>query len=258
MSGMKRVVYIFLIIVTVLHSSLFAQEPINQSAHHQDEFMESFDAEYNEANDVFDPLSGYNSAMTTFNDSFYMNFVKPVSTVYADYVHENIRTGVDNVFNNLLFPVRFINNILQFKLVNASEELARFGINSTFGLLGIMDVAKDINLKPHKEDFGQTLGFYGVGSGFHVVLPFIGPSNMRDIVGLSIDNLANPLSSNMGYEPYQIPNHSSEQAAIIGLRMINHTSLHLNEYEKLKEYAVDLYPFLRDVYEQRRKNEIEQ
>lgn len=261
--GMKRVVYIILMCIAVLSTSLFAQDStINQSQQntpvYQDEFMEGFDSEYNEANDVFDPLSGYNNTMTTFNDYFYMNILKPVSSVYADYVHENIRTGIDNVFDNLFFPIRFINNVLQLKFANASEELARFGINSTFGLLGIMDVAKDLNLKPHYEDFGQTLGFYGVGSGFHVVIPFLGPSNLRDIVGLSVDNLANPTSANAGYEPYQIPNSSNEQFALVGVRLVNHTSLHLQDYETLKEFAVDLYPYLRDVYEQQRKNMIEQ
>jgi phospholipid-binding lipoprotein MlaA len=196
--------------------------------------------------------------MTTFNDAFYVNVLTPVAKTYAEVVHTNIRTGISNVFENLLFPIRFINNFLQFKMANASEELGRFFINSTFGLLGIMDVAKDMNLKAHPEDFGQTLGFYGVGSGFHIVIPFLGPSNARDIFGFATDSLANPLSTAVAYEPYQIPDNLLQEVGYKTVHTVNEQSFNPSNYENLKKDAIDLYPFLRDIYEQRRKKLIEE
>lgn len=223
-----------------------------------DDISSEFGSEFTDAEKVYDPLSGYNKAMTSFNDVFYVNVLTPVSQTYADVVHKNIRTGISNVFENLLFPIRFINNFLQFKMAHASEEFGRFFMNSTFGLLGIMDVAKDMNLKAHHEDFGQTLGFYGVGSGFHIVVPFLGPSNVRDIFGLATDSLANPLSTAVAYEPYQIPNNLMQEIGYKTLQTVNEQSFNPNNYVNLKKEAVDLYPFLRDIYEQRRKKLIEE
>ncbi|WP_419771258.1 MAG: VacJ family lipoprotein [Candidatus Marinarcus sp.] len=249
----------FVILVSI---SIFAQEanlvqPESQQA--QSNFVNDFSDEFETKDvEIFDPLSGYNRVMTNFNDGFYTNVLTPVARGYAYVIPEPARVGVSNVFDNLFFPIRFINNILQFKFLNASEELGRFVINSTFGLLGIMDVAKDLGLKAHKEDFGQTLGYYGVGSGFHVVIPFLGPSNVRDIFGLGVDSFGDVTSSNMAYEPYRIPNDAEETLGIKTFQIVNRTSLHLNEYENLKKDAIDLYPFLRDIYEQRRKKQIEE
>jgi phospholipid-binding lipoprotein MlaA len=234
-------------------------EAIAQQASSQEDLLfEEFEDEFKEVDEVFDPLRGYNKVMTNFNDGFYINILMPVSKGYENVVHENIRTGVSNVFDNLFSPIRFINNILQFKFANASEELGRFVINSTFGLLGIMDVAKKFDLEPHKEDFGQTLGYYGIGSGFHVVLPFLGPSNIRDIIGLTTDSHVNVLSTNVAYDAYQIPNNTLEQVGYKSFDVVNTQSFNPTAYENLKKQAVDLYPFLRDIYEQRRKTLIEE
>jgi len=100
------------------------------------------------------------------------------------------------------------------------------------------------------------LGYYGVGSGFHVVLPFIGPSNIRDIVGITADGVLSPLVNVRGLENYKIPDNLEQTVGIYAVQLINKTSLHLGEYEDLKKDAVDLYPFLRDIYEQKRDSEI--
>jgi len=214
------------------------------------EFNTEFSNEKEEA--LFDPLSGYNDAMTSFNDGFYEYLLKPVSQGYAYVIPKPARESIDNVIDNLLFPVRFINNVLQFKFQNGFEELGRFVINSTLGIAGIMDVAKDeFGLKKHDEDFGQTLGFYGVGSGFHIVLPFLGPSNVRDIVGLIGDTWASPLSY-IEERNMNLLDSSDEEWGIRGLRVINFTSLHSDEYDALKKDAIDLYPFIRSFYESRR------
>lgn len=247
---MKKLLMIVVVSLLLLSKSLNAAP--------ENELNEDFNSEFTETEKVYDPLSGYNKAMTTFNDAFYINIMTPVAKTYADVVHKNIRIGISNVFENLLFPIRFINNFLQFKMVNASEELGRFTLNSTFGLLGIMDLGKDFNLKAHKEDFGQTLGHYGVGSGFHVVIPFLGPSNARDILGFTTDSLANPLSTAVAYEPYQIPDNLVQEMGYRTLDTLNEQSFNPSNYENLKKEAVDLYPFLRDIYEQRRKKLIEE
>jgi phospholipid-binding lipoprotein MlaA len=243
------------ILMSMIISLLFLLESLNAV---QSEFNDEFNSEFTEVEKVYDPLSGYNEIMTTFNDAFYMNVLMPVTQTYAEVVDKNIRIGVSNVFENLLFPIRFVNNFLQFKMANASEELGRFALNSTFGLLGIMDLGKDFNLKAHKEDFGQTLGFYGVGSGFHIVIPFLGPSNARDILGFTADSLVNPLSTDVAYEPYQIPNNMLQEVGYKTLNTVNEQSFNPNNYENLKKEAVVLYPFLRDIYEQRRKKLIEE
>jgi phospholipid-binding lipoprotein MlaA len=199
---------------------------------------------------VFDPLSGYNRLMTGVNDRVYFWALKPVARGYGAVVPERGRRGVGRFFRNLLMPVRFINNLLQLKPRQAGTELARFVINSTIGVLGFADPAQEhFELPPYPEDFGQTLGRYGVGSGFHIVLPLLGPSNLRDTVGLVPDSLLDPVS---------YVEQMETRLAVRAYKQVNDTSLRIGEYESLKRDAVDLYPFLRDAYEQRRSKLIEE
>ena len=235
------------------------QEIIKTEETQTEEFDDEFEEEFsqNESNDTYDPLSGYNRAMTTFNDNVIIYGLTPVSKAYAAILPQPLRLGISNAVHNLQFPIRFTNNLLQGKFQNASNELERFIVNSTVGLAGLMDPAKHyMNIHPHKEDFGQTLGHYGVGPGFHVVVPFIGPSNVRDIAGITLDAYLSPLVNVRGLENYKIPQNFAESVAIYTVHLINKTSLHLGEYEDLRKDAVDLYPFLRDIYEQKRDSEI--
>lgn len=220
---------------------------------------ENFDDEFEDnETEVYDPMSGYNRVMTSFNDKFFIYIVRPTAQGYAYVVPEPARIGISNFIENLLFPIRFVNNLLQLKFKNSLEELGRFTINSTIGLAGFIDVAKnEYHLDKHDEDFGQTLGFWGVGSGFHVVMPFLGPSNLRDIAGLSVDAYLDPTFS-LEERKYRIPDNLEKSLGIVALRVVNKTSLHLGEYENLKKDAIDLYPFLRDIYEQKRDNEIKE
>lgn len=197
-----------------------------------------------------DPLSGYNRVMTQVNDRIYFWLLKPVSQGYRAVVPEGARLAVGRFFRNLLMPVSFVNNLLQLKAKRAGTELARFTINTTVGVLGFSDPAADrFNLQPYPEDFGQTLGHYGVGSGFHIVLPLLGPSNLRDTLGLIPDYYLDPINYIDDFET---------RIAVKVYKQVNHTSLHIGEYESLKKDAVDLYPFLRDGYEQRRVKLIEE
>ena len=224
-----------------------------------DEFEDEFGAAEKE---VFDPLSGYNRVMTDFNDSLYVWVLDPVARGYRWVLPYAARRGVKNFFHNLLFPLRFVNNALQLKIKNAGEEFLRFSINSTIGILGFWDPAKEwFGLEAHEEDFGQTLGFYGVGGGFHVVLPFLGPSNVRDMFSLYPDMQMDPVNY-VETRPYNFPKQEGEylgvsrqtlqQTELTLLKTINRESLRIGQYENLKKDAIELYPFLRDVYEQNR------
>lgn len=162
----------------------------------EDEFDDDFEDEFGDEEllNVFDPLSGYNRAMTRFNDRFYFWLLKPVSEGYRYIVPEPARLSVARVFKNILFPLRFINNILQLKFEGAGVEFSRFCINSTVGILGFADPAKKwLDLEAYPEDFGQTLGHYGVGGGFHIVLPLLGPSNLRDLASMVPDYYSSPV-----------------------------------------------------------------
>jgi phospholipid-binding lipoprotein MlaA len=228
-----------------------------QTENNMEEFEEEFSEQ--ETNDIIDPLSGYNRAMTSLNDTLMMYVFIPVSEAYAYILPQPLRLGLSNAVDNIQFPIRFENNLLQGKFQNSSDELERFIINSTVGVAGLIDVATDHMTTPipaHEEDFGQTLGYYGVGSGFHIVLPFFGPSNVRDLVGLTADAYLSPLVNIKGREKYSIPDNLDQSIGIVAVQFINKTSLHLGEYENLKEDAIDLYPFFRDIYEQKRDADI--
>lgn len=221
-----------------------------------DEFEDEFEAKETK---IIDPLSGYNRVMTSFNDKVFIYLLNPVSEAYAYVVPQPLRLGVSNFIHNIQFPIRFANNLLQLKFQNSSDELERFIINSTVGLGGLMDPARNHMKTPipaHNEDFGQTLGHYGIGPGFHIVLPFLGPSNVRDVAGLSVDAYVSPLVNIRDLVNYKIPDDTHQTIGIFTVHFINKTSLHLGEYESLKKDAIDLYPFLRDTYEQKRISDI--
>jgi phospholipid-binding lipoprotein MlaA len=222
-----------------------------------DDMLDEFEEEM-VIEEKYDPLSGYNRVMTSFNDTLWVHFFTPVTNGYNAVVNEDIRTSIDNVFNNLYFPVRLVNNIFQVKFVNASEETGRFLINSTVGVLGLFDPAKSkFDLQEHKEDFGQTLGFYGVGSGPHIVLPLFGPSNLRDTIGIIPDSYLSIIDyKKRGW--FTLTDAWDEFLAIKLYEKTNNFSLDNDKYERIKENAVDLYPYLRDMYEQYRDNQIKE
>ena len=234
-----------------------------------DEIDDGFDDEFENAEDeIFDQLSAYNSVMTEFNDGFYVFVLDPVARGYEWVMPDLAQSGVKNFFHNLLFPIRFVNNALQLKPINAGEELFRFIINSTVGIFGLWDPAKEwFDLEAHEEDFGQTLGYYGVGGGFHIVLPFLGPSNLRDMFSLYPDMQMDPVYY-VENRPYNLPKKEGEylgmsrqavqQSNLLILKTVNQESLRIGQYENLKKDAIELYPFLRDVYEQNRAKLIEE
>ncbi len=238
-----------------------SNEPLNNNFTIEDS---SFANEFNSDSLVetykedFDPLEGYNRFMTGFNDKAYEYILIPVSNGYRTVTPEFFRDGLSNVLDNLMFPIRFVNNILQLKFENSGIELSRFLINSTIGVAGIFDVASSqFDLKPKKEDLGQTLGHYGVGEGFHLVLPILGPSNLRDIVGLSFDNVLNPL--NMYYDEklgYKIPDTSKQELIYNSIYTVNGLPEKMDQYEAVKAGTIDIYPVLKEFYNKKREKEI--
>ena len=215
-----------------------------------DDFSEfdEFDEFDRHDGEVFDPLRRYNRVMTTFNDRAYRWVIEPTASGYAKVMPEPVRRSIQRFFKNIGYPVRLVNNTLQLKGGAALEETSRFLINSTMGVGGLFDPATSrFGLEERNEDFGQTLGHYGLGGGFHVVLPIFGPSNVRDAFGILVDGFLDPVYYIEGVYP---------GLAIKGVDGINYASLHLGEYERLTADAIDLYIFLRNAYEQSREKQI--
>ena len=145
--------------------------------------------------DPSDPLEGFNRSVYRFNDAFDRAVAKPVATAYKEVLPNPVRNGVRNFFSNIADLLIGANNLLQGKPEEALTDWMRFAVNTTFGVVGIADWATDMGLDKHNEDFGQTLGRWGVGSGPYVVLPFLGPSDVRDSVGTALDMYIDPVSN---------------------------------------------------------------
>lgn len=201
-------------------------------------------------------LDGYNRTMTGFNDWAFMNVLNPVARGWDWIAPDGVQRSINRFFKNLWYPIRFVNNLLQAEIIDAGEETARFVINSTIGILGLFDPAYDwFGLEAHDEDFGQTLAVWGVGAGPHIVLPILGPSNLRDTLALAPDYFIDPLSC---VDLVTCQENRKYGLAIWAFEEVNWVSLNLGAYESLKRDAFDLYPFLRDSYEQNRLKEIEE
>jgi phospholipid-binding lipoprotein MlaA len=223
----------------------------------EDEFLDEF-ADEMKIEEKSDPFSGYNRIMTSFNDGLFIYVLSPVARGYRFVVHEEIRVSIGNFFINILYPARVVNNLLQGKIKNSGEETGRFLVNTTIGIFGLFDPAKSyFGLEAHNEDFGQTLGYWGFGAGPHIVLPIFGPSNLRDMLSLYPDSLVNPVDYRENRR-YNLTNSYGDSVVLKAFDRVNYVSLHDGEYEKLKKDAVDLYPYLRDVYEQYREKQIKE
>jgi phospholipid-binding lipoprotein MlaA len=193
---------------------------------------------------VADPLRGWNRAMFTFNDKFYFWFLKPVSKAYRAVVPSLARTGVENFFNNLGAPRRFVSNALQLKGREATIELGKFMINSTWGVLGFGNLfADNPETKIPEADLGLAMAHHGVGQGAFVVWPFLGPYTLRDSVGwaggLFLDPVSfiHPFALSLGTRTYS---------------MVNYTSFRIGDYEALIDASIDPYLATRDAYLQNR------
>ncbi|HJU11769.1 MAG TPA: VacJ family lipoprotein [Candidatus Binataceae bacterium] len=199
-----------------------------------------------------DPLAPFNERMFWFNLKLDHYVLHPIAKGYAAIAPTPVRESVGRFFDNVNFIPRFANNLFQLRFPQAGGELARFGINSTLGVGGLFDIAdKWFGLKEHPNDFGLTLGHYGAPTGPYIVWPFIGPSNVRDTIGYAADGSMWPL-------PYFVPIYvyMPTAAGKNAMEAVNYRSLHLNLFEDVDRYAVDLYGAVQDGYMQRRAAQV--
>ena len=192
-----------------------------------------------------DPLEPVNRGIYQFNDAVDTMVLKPAAEVYRGVLPRFVRTGVSNFFSNINDVLVALNNLLQGKVTDAASDAGRVVVNTTVGLLGLIDVATQVGLEKHNEDFGQTLGRWGVGNGPYLVLPFLGPSNLRDAVGRVADYKTDPLT-------YVDP--TRDRNLLIGLRLVNQRAELLQATSIFETAALDPYEFLRDADLQRRRN----
>ena len=200
---------------------------------------------------ISDPIEPFNRGMYHFNDKLYFWVLKPVAQGYNMIIPEVARVSVQNFFSNLAFPIRFVNCLLQADFKCTATELGRFTINTIWGIGGILDPAsrKELNLQKQDVDFGQTLGVYGVGHGFYIMWPILGPSSPRDSVEIIGEYFLYPVSY---IGPWYL------WLAVRSYQEVNDTSLRIGDYESLKEAAIDPYIAIRDAYVQYRQKKVKE
>ena len=202
--------------------------------------------------DANDPLEPLNRFIFGFNEIFLDYLLGPISQVYEFMVPSLVREGVHNVLNNLSTPVVLANDILQGEPQRALETLGRAVVNTTIGMGGVIDMGSELGVKRHNEDFGQTLGVWGVGEMFYVVLPFYGPSNPRDAVGkLLVDGYFDPLAMWIDNT-----DRDSLKWSRMGLKAVDEYSGVRSDLEQIKKTSIDYYAAIRSLYRQKRAAEI--
>ena len=199
-----------------------------------------------------DPLEPMNRAVFKFNEVLDDNLLKPIAETYKFITPDPVETGVSNFFNNIGEINTIANDVFQFKFRQAGYDFTRFAINSTIGIFGVFDVASNFGMKRNKEDFGQTLGYWGIGSGPYLVLPFFGPSSLRDAPGLVVDQ-----NSREQMSPIQTQLHHEEKQVISVVEIIDKRAGLLRATQILDAAAKDKYVFIRESYLQQRKKAVE-
>jgi phospholipid-binding lipoprotein MlaA len=181
------------------------------------------------------------------NDVFDAVVLVPAATIYREAVPPLVRTGVSNFYGNMTDIWSFVNSLLQLKIQDAADNFARVQLNTFWGLGGIFDIASEFHIDRHREDFGQTLGRWGVPAGPYLVLPFFGSSTLRDAIALPLDRRADPVTH---VDPW------GAQGALLVIRTVDVRHNLLRTSSVLDEAALDKYSFMRDAYLQRRRSEI--
>ena len=216
----------------------------------------------NHQNNPYDPLESINRSIFNFNEMFYDNVFDPTARAYKWVMPDPLELMVGNFFSNLNNVVVITNSVLQLNYESALASSARLFVNTTFGVFGLIDIASDIsavsdiNLSKRNEDFGQTLGYYGVASGPYIVLPFLGPSSARDAFGLAVDSFfMDPISQGVTgvfMDNVAYINSPELRFPVAAAYAIDKRAQFLDEDRTLEEAALDKYEFMRDAYLQRR------
>ena len=191
-----------------------------------------------------DPWEGFNRSMFSFNEGLDKAVIKPVAQGYDAVAPDPVKTGVSNFFSNIGDVFIGVNNLLQGKVGDAASDAGRVLVNTTIGILGLIDWASDMGLEKHDEDFGQTFGRWGIGSGPYVVLPFFGPRTLRDSVGLAADLNTDPVA-----KMHAVP----ERNTLLTTRVIDQRADLLPAEKVIEGAALDKYTYIRDAYLQRRE-----
>lgn len=197
------------------------------------------------AEDSVDPFEGFNRAVFAFNEGLDKAVVRPVAVGYETVLPGPVRTGVSNFYGNIADLLISVNSLLQGKPTDAVGDAARFIFNSTFGMAGIFDVATEMGIEKHEEDFGQTLGRWGAGPGPYLVLPVFGPRDVRDAAGLAVELVADPVGN---------VDHVPTRNTLSGIRLVNDRAALLSADKIIEEAALDKYAYMRDAYLQRRRS----
>ncbi|MCB0353111.1 MAG: VacJ family lipoprotein [Bdellovibrionales bacterium] len=201
--------------------------------------------------EISDPFEKVNRGVFWFNDHLDRYALEPVAKGYNSVIPKPVQKGIDNVFNNLKYPSLLVSDLVQLKFTQAAQHTGRFLLNSTVGLAGLIDVAKDIGLEPHKEDFGTALAYHGVPSGPYIMLPFFGPTTVRDGIGRIVDNVLDPI-----YWITATTADSSDATAMsVGLTVfdaVNTRAGLIEAVEAAREASVDYYLFIQSAYYQDR------
>ncbi len=192
-----------------------------------------------------DPWENWNRKVFNFNEDLDNAFLKPVATAYTEILPEGVRRGVSNFYANFSDGWSAVNNMLQGKFALGFEDVTRVITNTLFGLGGVFDVASEMGIDHKYEDFGQTLGHYGVGAGAYVVLPILGPSTVRDTAALPLDRLASPPA---------FVDSTGWSIGLAGLQLVSTRASLLGATRVIDEIALDKYTFIRDAYLQRRRS----
>lgn len=197
--------------------------------------------------DPGDPLESFNRTVFDFNEAVDDAVLKPVATAYVDSVPSRVRRGVSNFFSNLRDAWSFVNNLLQARPTGAADSVLRFGVNTVFGLGGLLDVAGEMRIPRHTQDFGQTLGYWGVPPGPYLVLPFLGPSTVRDTAALPADYWG---------DLARLIDPAAVRYPVYALRIVDTRANLLRTTSLLSDIALDKYSFTRDAYLQLRRASI--
>jgi phospholipid-binding lipoprotein MlaA len=191
--------------------------------------------------DIRDPLESWNRVGFGINDRLYFWVLKPVKNAYTTVVPRDIRSSFGNFFSNLGSPIRLVNTLLQGRIKDSGVEFSRFAVNTFLGVFGFGDVAADsFDLKPQRADFGQTLGVYGIGEGVYLCWPLLGPSSIRDSVGLAAEYTLNAV-------PYSDVDFASLMT-LRGVELVNRMSIVPDVYEDMKMNSLDPYVAMRQAY----------
>ncbi len=209
-----------------------------------------------EDREIDDSLEGFNRAMFWFNDTLDVYVLEPVARGYNDVMPDSAQKGVGNFFDNLLYPRYLVSDLVQLKFGQAADHTGRFLLNTTVGVAGLIDVAEDFGLPRHNEDFGTALAYHGVPAGPYLVLPFWGPSNVRDAVGRGVDFFLNPF---YWFNTQSQASYATRDAITISATALDTVDTRagmLEAIEAAKESAVDYYLFVQSAYYQHRRGVI--